>query len=536
MTDQTTVGLSEVLAAPPLSRARLVAGATAVAQTTIVRTSVIEREATGFVRPGELVMTTGVGQDEAELRAFLSVLVASPAAAILVSLSPDGPVRAIPQNVIEAADGRGKPIIDLPWEIAFSEVAEWLEEVHLARAGADVVHARFTAALLEGHGARGVAAALEATIDRPVLAFDALLQPIAHGPLAESVLGRDGLRAVAATSTTMDAATVARLVEDAASPDPRALPGLDALGIGAGVAIAARARHEVVGILYVLGRDMGATGRQVLRLAADALAIDCQRRRSGTDTNGRARDELLWDLARSEAQPSDRALQRAAARGLNLRMAYDVAIADASEAALVALARALSQLGRRSGITLFASVRDGWLLAVAPAPERRVLHDLIGAIAGDFDAAWGIAARPRPLLELAAAFEESRQALELGRTLLGPGKVADGAELMPHLMLGALAEDRTALGIAHGVIDRLVAYDASRRANLVDTLDAYLQEGGNVSAAARRLYLNRHSLTYRLRRIEELTGRELSDASDRFVLQLCLHLVRLGLMKRDLPA
>jgi purine catabolism regulator len=532
MTDQTAVQLSDVLAAPPLALARLAAGAGGVASTKIVRTSVIERDATCFVRPGELVMTTGIGQDENQLSMFLSELVASAAAAVLVSLPPDGPVPGIPPGVLEAADACGKPIIDLPWEVAFSEISEWLEEIHLARAGADVVHGRFTSALLDGRGARGVAAALEATIDRPVLAFDALLQPIAHGPLAESMLGREGLRAIAARSTTVDAATVARLVEDAASPDPRALTGLEALGIGAGVAIAARARHQVVGVLYVLGKDVNATGRQVLRLAADALAIDLLRRRSVADTDARARDELLWELASSEAEPNDRALQRAAAHGLNLRTGYDVAIAEAGEATVTALTRALPQAARRGGITLFASVRDGLVLAVAVAPSGRVLRQLIEMIASDYDAVWGLAARPRPLLELGAAFEEAKQALELGRTLLAPCEIADASELAPHLMLAGLVQDPTARSIAQGVLDKLLAHDASKRANLLDTLDVYLQEGGNVSAAARRLYLNRHSLTYRLRRIEELTGRVLSDSSDRFILQICLHLVRLGVLQR----
>jgi PucR family transcriptional regulator, purine catabolism regulatory protein len=532
MTDQTAVQLAEVLAAPPLALARVVAGAAVVATTTVVRTSVIEREATCFVRPGELVMTTGVGHNEEELSGFLVELVASAAAAVLVSLPPHGPVPGIPQRVLEAADACGKPIIDLPWEVAFSEVSEWLEEVHLARVGADVVHARFTKALLDGLGATGVAAALEATIDRPVLAFDALLQPIAHGPLAESVLGRDGLRTVAARSTTIDPATVARLVEDAATPDPRPLPGLEALGIGAGVAVAAQARHQVVGVLYVLGKDVGATGRHVLRLAADALAIDCLRRRSAADSDARdrERDELLWELARSDTEPTDRALHRAATHGLDLRASYDIGIAIGGESTLRAVTRAISRASLHAGTTLFASVRDGLLLAVAVAPNGRVLRQLIGTTTGEHDAIWGIAARPRPLLELGSAFAEARQALELGRTRLDRCEIADAAELAPHLMLSTLAHDPTALGIAHGVIHNLLAHDA-RRANLLDTLDVYLQEGGNASAAARRLCLNRHSLHYRLRRIEELTGRALSDASDRFILQLCLQLVRLGVLK-----
>ena len=48
-----------------------------------------------------------------------------------------------------------------------------------------------------------------------------------------------------------------------------------------------------------------------------------------------------------------------------------------------------------------------------------------------------------------------------------------------------------------------VAWDA-----LVAGLDA-------MEAAARRLYCHRHTLRYRIRKIEELTGRDLSSARDR---------------------
>ncbi len=66
----------------------------------------------------------------------------------------------------------------------------------------------------------------------------------------------------------------------------------------------------------------------------------------------------------------------------------------------------------------------------------------------------------------------------------------------------------------------LVDYDKTRRGQLVHTLEILLNEAINTSAAARALYLNRHSLLYRIKLIEELTGLSLKNPADRFQLEV----------------
>lgn len=65
------------------------------------------------------------------------------------------------------------------------------------------------------------------------------------------------------------------------------------------------------------------------------------------------------------------------------------------------------------------------------------------------------------------------------------------------------------------------------RLEISATLQAYLKEYGNTSSAARRLYLNRHYLMSRLRKIETLTGRDLGNTDERLLLDVSLRLCRL---------
>ncbi|GAA2552435.1 helix-turn-helix domain-containing protein [Pseudonocardia hydrocarbonoxydans] len=68
----------------------------------------------------------------------------------------------------------------------------------------------------------------------------------------------------------------------------------------------------------------------------------------------------------------------------------------------------------------------------------------------------------------------------------------------------------------------LAAHDPGDR--LRETLAVYLDEAGSAPRTAKALALHRTSLYHRLRRIEEITGMDLSDGRDRLVLHLGLRL------------
>jgi purine catabolism regulator len=57
---------------------------------------------------------------------------------------------------------------------------------------------------------------------------------------------------------------------------------------------------------------------------------------------------------------------------------------------------------------------------------------------------------------------------------------------------------------------------------LLRSLEAFLEENGQWERASRRLYCHRHTLRYRIRRIEELTGRDLGRAQDRIEFWLAM--------------
>ena len=83
----------------------------------------------------------------------------------------------------------------------------------------------------------------------------------------------------------------------------------------------------------------------------------------------------------------------------------------------------------------------------------------------------------------------------------------------------------------------LVAYDEQYETDLVQTLETFLDADGNVAGTAQRLFTHRHTVRYRLERVRDLTGLDVSSTDGRERLGLGLKAMRvLGIASPQGPA
>lgn len=79
--------------------------------------------------------------------------------------------------------------------------------------------------------------------------------------------------------------------------------------------------------------------------------------------------------------------------------------------------------------------------------------------------------------------------------------------------------------VPSGPLARLMAYDASHQASLVDTLRAWLDAMGDVTLASAAMFVHQNTFRYRLRRVAEVGRLDLDDPNARFAVQLQLRLL-----------
>jgi sugar diacid utilization regulator len=171
---------------------------------------------------------------------------------------------------------------------------------------------------------------------------------------------------------------------------------------------------------------------------------------------------------------------------------------------------------------LLVTTKDGLLVCVAPDASP-VVAKLVERIvdAPGRDASWrvGVGRAQRGPGGVVRSFEEARTALEIGRRLHLPGPVHLASDLLVYQVLG---RDSAALAdLVEAVLEPLRAARTGP-ATLLTTLSTYFAVGEVATAAARRLHVGVRTVTYRLGRIEELTGYSLRDPGQRLALQLAV--------------
>ncbi|MEV1247002.1 helix-turn-helix domain-containing protein [Nonomuraea sp. NPDC050022] len=132
-------------------------------------------------------------------------------------------------------------------------------------------------------------------------------------------------------------------------------------------------------------------------------------------------------------------------------------------------------------------------------PGTRVCVGLSGALTGAAAVKGGV--------------EEAGHARRLAE--VRGGGVVTSDEIYTHALLLATAPGDVRRSFADRLLTPLLDYDGRHQSELVRTLGTFLDCAGSWNACAERMHVHVNTVRYRIRRVEELTGRDLSTMTDR---------------------
>lgn len=331
----------------------------------------------------------------------------------------------------------------------------------------------------------------------------------------------------------------------ALAEEPVRVPGLPEINLLARVCVPVRCQGLLLGYLWLMDPDSTLTEDEV-QAAVDSASAAGQvlfRERLLGDLRESRERELLRDLLADD--PAVRAsacallveeelLPVTCSVGVlsvrvdeadreDVRTALDTVLRRAGRRAAPLVSLALSRGGGR-GVLLLAGRRaptDAQLQGVADD----VLQELSKTLGIDDGIRVGIGPVVPDPATAATSHRRAREALDVAAAVPGFGPVVRWADLgvyrlLVQLPLADLPEDAVPEGLR-----ALIAADAG--GPLLETLETWLDEGGDPRATVARLNVHRTSLYYRLSRIEEITGMQVGNGSDRLALHLGLKLARL---------
>ena len=483
---------------------------------------------TPWLSGGELLLTTGhePRRTRPSQRAFVERLAAPRPRGARASASASRTPRCPTALREAAAEALGFPLFEVPYEVPFIAITEkafshLVNEQYAVLQRALSAHERLERIVLSEQGLEGVAGALAALIGGTAMVFDArgealarcdgaapLRRRRARGDRGRGARARPRRRARAATRRPASCTAARSRCRSCARP-------------AAATATARRRRRGS-------WRSRTAAGsaefdRLVLHQAVTVVALELLRRRVADDTERRLAGDVLSAMVSGELAGAELA-RRLEPFGLRER----VGVLVLTPAALgprrrwrTALERRAARRGaRRAGGRHRAASPARCCRSRARRGRRRPVRARRARARARRRKRRGRGARrrrraaPSAPADLRRAFHEARCALE-ARALARRGETDGGAagallatyrDLGSFQLLLSLQDDDALRLFCDSILAPIEEGEGAYGGELMRSLEAFIECNGQWERAARQLYCHRHTLRYRIRRVEELTG------------------------------
>ncbi|MFE1841309.1 PucR family transcriptional regulator [Streptomyces sviceus] len=504
-----------------------------------------------YMEGGELLLITALkldAEDPEAMRRYVKRLAGAGVVGLgfAVGVNYDD----IPGALVDAARDEGLPLLEVPRRTPFLAISKAVsaaiaaDQYRSVTAGFAAQRELTRQALTDGP--EGLLAALASQVDGWAALYDASGAVVAAAP---EWAGRRAARLTADVERLRERpAPASSVVGGAGPPDNDDRVELHSLGTG---------RRPRAALAVGTAAALGTAERYAVHSAIALLTLTTERSRSLQAAEQRIGAAVLRMLLAGEPEHARtvagdlygglldapfRLVVAETAVVSSVRIAADTPARVPSAAALAAAADTNGDpLGALTEIVESAAARSGESVLVVPEGERLVVLAADGGAAvtacaeytvaleaartreqaatGDEDELVVGVSAPAGPIAAAAAYKQAEQALSVARRR---GRVyVEHEQLASGSVLPLLADDAVR-AFADGLLRPLYEHDATGRGDLVASLRAWLSRHGQWDAAAADLGVHRHTLRYRMRRVEEILGRSLDDPDVRMELWLAL--------------
>jgi hypothetical protein len=250
---------------------------------------------------------------------------------------------------------------------------------------------------------------------------------------------------------------------------------------------------------------------------------------------GRARQELLEGLLRSRDRDNPEVERWARHLGLDpAREHYVMSFEVPQKAAEHGPSSIELPLTRNAPGAVLAS-REDEVVAIVPvagdgtSPVEQGRALAMACLAADGQrpviTGVGIGNPGARAADIARSYAEARRALAAGRRMGQAGTVATFADLGIHRLLLRVPDVGDLRSFADEVLGGLAEEERSTCIDYLATLSAYFRENGSPARAAQRLHVHPNTVSYRIRRAEELTGLSFSVHRDRLMAEVAVEIL-----------
>ncbi|WP_289138275.1 CdaR family transcriptional regulator [uncultured Brevibacillus sp.] len=324
--------------------------------------------------------------------------------------------------------------------------------------------------------------------------------------------------------------------------DPVHIPAKDEVGLGKRVAIAIRRGNDVLGYIWAqeVNRPITRDDDEILRQAAKAAVSRLIQRQGKRKAEEQRRKEFLWELLLGNHHSEVIIRQKAESLQMHLAPSYLICII---EAAGLRLDQYLYPLLMRDKLFWVVDGPQIILLIGLTEPKKeksnvlirkveQFLSDSLGKLETYVSVGQVIAGYGRgykSYTEIVKSYQEALHAVKIKK--LFPREIAGihgYHELGIYRYLLKCKQWDEEQGYENERLEVLKQYDRDNQTAMQETLETFLDAAGKVNVTAQRLHIHINTLSYRLRRIEEIMQVDLENMNQRTSLYLELKMAKLN--------
>jgi purine catabolism regulator len=519
--------IREALSLPVFATCRVVAGEGGL-ENQIRWVHIVDIPDTTFAwrRKGVLLLTAGYGlRDNPENQKNLIPILVKQGFAGMV-LSTGYYFDHAPQVILDSADAADFPVIEAPPDLLFIEITETVLERIISRQytllqQSTDIFSQLTNLVLEGVDLDGLAKVLAELTERSVTIEDPSFRVLAtaqHGRVDEARQQsvENGQTPPELAQHLLDAGIYDALLEkmEPLHVAPRPGFGMDMERVIMPIVV----DRQIHGYIWLIAGDhpLTALDEMAIKHGATVAALILFKEIAVQEAEEKQKGDFLDQLLRGEYEAA-RFLEQARQLGFQLKKPHQVILIDGLQAmnsAVQPLVNEITNWFRKRRRFPLVAFRDHYLVLILENGRSEDGKQLAAELVESLDhptlrllVGLGSAYNP-PDNAMAGpirqSYEEAEEAIRISQLMgIEEGVVAFHDLGLLHWLYHLPAE-KQADNIYLSYIQTLRQYDQERDADLVKTLESYLEHGGALVDTAKSLFIHRNTLLHRLERIESL--------------------------------
>ena len=494
---------------------------------------------TRWLKGGELLLTTGlalVGKDDEQVELIERLIDHNLSG---LGFGVGFGFKTVPEAMVEIAERHDFPLFEVPYNVPFIALTEAVaskivnEQYSLLQRSL-AVHEKLTKIVLEEKGLQFIISTLAALVGCSAVLYDF------HGLVLCEASHRRRI------PTELVAEMWKQISERRAHRQSFAVEGK---GFASAVQVhPVVASHRVGAFLAVIkdAGDFSDYDRIILHHVVTVTALELVKKKAVAETEKRLAGDFFDELIASDLYEEEIA-RRLAFFGLDPEAEHLIALVD-----IDGFKAFVDGDGKQETVVQdvkerlhwavdeFLAQQDSLFISASRSDSVVVLlqlggrsHDDVLGLAGELQSAIetmipevtvsiGLGRPHQSLVDLRQSYYEAHYAIKIRKLKGNTSVIASFDDLGSYGLLLGLQDTLSLEVFYDSVLGKLREYDQQNSSDLVKSLACFLEANGHWGEAAERLYVHRHTLRYRMKRVEEITGRDLDSSQDRMEFWLAL--------------